>query len=64
MSTAKRPASTDALRAVAVAFCLLSVGCGVDNSETDLVWAVNIGGPAHTGSDGTRFAAEESVSGG
>lgn len=64
MSTAKRPAPTDAWRAVAVAICLLSLGCGAENSETDLVWAVNIGGPAYIGSDGTRFAAEESVSGG
>jgi beta-glucanase (GH16 family) len=33
-------------------------------SETDLVWAVNIGGPAYAGSDGTEYEAENSVSGG
>lgn len=30
----------------------------------DLVWAVNVGGPAYEGIDGTVYAAEESVSGG
>jgi beta-glucanase (GH16 family) len=34
------------------------------NAETDLIWAVNIGGPAYTGIDGTEYVAEESVSGG
>ena len=32
--------------------------------ETDLVWAVNVGGPAYEGIDGTRYDAEASVSGG
>ena len=27
-------------------------------------WAVNVGGPAYTGSDGTEFRADESISGG
>ena len=36
----------------------------IDVSVTDLVWAVNVGGPAYTGIDGTEFLAEESVSGG
>ncbi|MGB5578731.1 MAG: family 16 glycosylhydrolase [Woeseiaceae bacterium] len=31
---------------------------------TDLVWAINVGGPAYTGIDGTPYAAEESVTGG
>ena len=31
---------------------------------TDLVWAVNVGGPAYDGIDGTRYEAEASVSGG
>ena len=35
-----------------------------DVSATDLVWAVNVGGPAYTGIDGTEFLAEESVTGG
>ncbi len=33
-------------------------------SHTDLVWAVNIGGPAYTGRDGTAYVAEESIAGG
>jgi len=32
--------------------------------ETDLVWAINVGGTGFTGIDGTEYAAEESVSGG
>jgi beta-glucanase (GH16 family) len=31
---------------------------------TDLVWAVNVGGPSYSGVDGTTYAAEVSVSGG
>ncbi len=31
---------------------------------TDLVWAVNVGGPAFEGVDGTRYEAESSVRGG
>jgi beta-glucanase (GH16 family) len=30
----------------------------------DLVWAINVGGPAYEGIDGTRYAAEASVAGG
>jgi hypothetical protein len=33
-------------------------------SDTDLVWAVNIGGPAYIALDGTEYGAEVSVSGG
>ena len=32
--------------------------------QTDLVWAINVGGPEYVGIDGTPYAAEESVSGG
>jgi beta-glucanase (GH16 family) len=35
-----------------------------DVSTSDLVWAVNVGGPAFTGMDGTKYQAEESISGG
>ncbi|MGB5345921.1 MAG: family 16 glycosylhydrolase [Woeseia sp.] len=35
-----------------------------NQSQTDVTWAVNIGGPAYEGSDGTRYEAENSVSGG
>ena len=40
---------------------------GISGSEavdSDLAWAINIGGPAFDGIDGTEYAAEESVSGG
>ena len=55
---------------------LYVAGCGVENdvidqgvdkidaTDTDLVWAVNVGGPAFTGLDGTSYAADESVEGG
>ena len=43
---------------------LLLAACDGDQPETDLVWAMNVGGPAYTGIDGTEFAAEESTSGG
>ncbi len=33
-------------------------------TETDLVWAINVGGPAYVGMDGTAFEAEEFVEGG
>ena len=44
-------------------------GCGADveqpnSPETDLVWAVNVGGPSYLGIDGTQYEAESSVSGG
>ncbi len=35
-----------------------------DVSTTDLIWAVNVGGPAFEGIDGTAYVAEESVTGG
>jgi beta-glucanase (GH16 family) len=38
--------------------------CGEAPVESDLVWAVNVGGEAYTAADGTRFSGEESVSGG
>ncbi|MGI9237587.1 MAG: family 16 glycosylhydrolase [Woeseiaceae bacterium] len=56
---------------------LILLGCEVDPTEdgqatnaepriveTDLVWAVNVGGPTYTGIDGTEYASEESVTGG
>ncbi len=61
------------LRLTLVLCALLAAGCGADGTDTssandstygDLVWAVNVGGPAYGGVDGTAFAAEESVSGG
>lgn len=38
--------------------------CGAAPHETDLVWAVNIGGASYQGIEGTRYEAESSVSGG
>jgi len=40
------------------------VGCSSAEPDTDLVWAVNVGGPAYQGIDGTDYQAEESVAGG
>jgi beta-glucanase (GH16 family) len=66
-----------ALRAACGVFALLAIaaiaGCtaaptdmpsGPETPETDLVWAVNVGGPAYEGLDGTRYEAEALVSGG
>lgn len=33
-------------------------------ADADVAWAVNVGGPAYAGLDGTRYEAEASVSGG
>ena len=43
---------------------LLLVGCEASKPETDLVWAMNVGGPAYEGIDGVHYEAESSVSGG
>ena len=39
-------------------------GCGAPGPGTDLVWAVNVGGPAYEGIDGAFYTAEASVTGG
>jgi len=62
------------LRLVAfVLFCLGSGACGTEQSvppevietaKTDLIWAVNVGGPAYEGVDGIQYDAETSISGG
>ena len=43
---------------------MLLCACEFNRSDNDLVWAVNIGGPAYTALDGTVYGAEKSVSGG
>ena len=48
----------------ALTLCLLLAACAPDRAETDLVWAVNVGGPYYEGVDGTAYEAETSVSGG
>jgi len=76
----ERPAAAVAANLfAALAVGLLLVGCDSARQEdvivqpdipetkavaSDLVWAVNVGGPAFTGMDGTPYAAEESVTGG
>ena len=76
----ERPAAAVAANLfAALAVGLLLVGCDPARQEdvivqpdipetkavaSDLVWAVNVGGPAFTGMDGTPYAAEESVIGG
>ena len=42
----------------------LAAGCESEEPGTDLVWAVNVGGPAYSGVDGTRYNADEFISGG
>ena len=64
----------NSLYVVCASAALIAVGCQSDTAdsdtveepvaETDLVWAINVGGPAYTGIDGTEYVAEESVSGG
>jgi beta-glucanase (GH16 family) len=39
-------------------------GCVEDSADAVSQWAINVGGPAYTGVDGVRYAAEEFVSGG
>ncbi len=51
-------------RLAAYAGALLVTGCTAAPPDTDLVWAVNVGGPAYDGVDGTRYEAEVSVTGG
>ena len=43
---------------------LLLMGCQASKPETDLVWAMNVGGPAYEGIDGIHYEPESSVSGG
>ncbi|UCG74720.1 MAG: family 16 glycosylhydrolase [Gemmatimonadota bacterium] len=43
---------------------LLMGGCTEARPDTDVAWAINVGGPAYDGMDGTRYEAEASVSGG
>jgi len=64
MSAAKRPNRTAALRALTFALGVVILGCGAEEKETDLVWAVNVGGPAYKGVDGTKYVADESIAGG
>ena len=52
---------------------LVVIGCQSEQSEPatvaaaadrDVVWAINVGGPAYIGIDGTEYLAEESIAGG
>ena len=52
------------LPVVATAVGLLLASCTAERAETDLVWAINVGGTAYEGLDGTSYSAEESVTGG
>ena len=44
--------------------CGLLASCGTSDDEPPAAWAVNVGGPAHAGIEGTGYRAEEGVSGG
>jgi len=67
------------IRLTLASLVLVQFGCDAEQAEddaaathapepqavaTDLVWAVNVGGPAYIGIDGTDYVPEESVSGG
>jgi beta-glucanase (GH16 family) len=43
---------------------LMLSACTEEDSDAVFEWAVNVGGLAYTGADGTEYLAEESVSGG
>jgi beta-glucanase (GH16 family) len=69
----RAPASVALLAALLVSACGSETGQQQQVMEetgealeatTDLVWAINVGGPAHEGIDGTRYEAETSVDGG
>jgi beta-glucanase (GH16 family) len=49
---------------IAVAAALTFSACGAEEPDGVFEWAVNVGGPAYTAVDGTRFVAEEHVTGG
>ncbi len=52
-------------RALVFAFIAGLVGaCGTGEPADDFEWAINVGGDGYVSVDGTRFAAEEFVSGG
>ena len=50
--------------AIPLIVILASAGCTASHAGPGLVWAVNVGGPDHTGVDGVEYVAEEFVSGG
>lgn len=50
--------------AIALAAGLMVAGCQSKTEYTDVVWAINVGGPAYTGIDGTKYLADESITGG
>ena len=79
MKIAKRELGIRAGSLIAALACVGLLGCEAKEEQveqkaqenqtaqeetTDLVWAINVGGPAFTGMDGTEYAAEESLSGG
>ncbi len=43
---------------------VLIAGCTATRPDTDVAWAINVGGPGYDGIDGTRYEAEASVTGG
>ena len=49
---------------MSVLVSLLLASCESTHPETNVAWAVNIGGPGYSSVDGTRYAAEQSTSGG
>ena len=62
MSIAKQTARTEITALIAT--LLLLAACGSDDDVEFLDWAMNVGGPAYEGVDGTMYEAESSIDGG
>ena len=53
-----------AMVSLVLALAAALAGCGSKGSNSDWLWAVNIGGPAYKAVDGTQYRADSSVTGG
>lgn len=47
-----------------IAIAIILSGCSPEEANAPSGWAVNVGGPAYTGVDGTAYLADESIKGG
>lgn len=53
-----------AARTAVIIFVFTASSCSRDEAATEYVWALNVDGEAYEGVDGTRYTADDSVSGG
>jgi hypothetical protein len=58
------PGRLAACAGVALLAGVLIAGSKAPSADTDVVWAINVGGPAYEGIDGTWYGAEASITGG